>query len=525
MDLSKLVIEPQLRNGWEAIDLGVVLGRRWWLPLMTVWLVPSLTVYLLLSLLFTDIPWLAIAVVWWLMPLWERLPLMLMSRALFEEPMAIGATLRRCGSIFKTDWFASLTWRRFSLTRSFDLPVTVLEGLQGDMRTRRLKVLHHRTSSAAGWLTACCVLVQVLWAWGFWSIVSMMIPDEFQFDWFSFLFGVEELNWSQYCSATIYFALLLVTPFYIAAGFSLYISRRVELEGWDIEIRFRHLVEQVQRQNRGGVINKVAQWLAPLFVLGLVFGDGAPAQAQVQQEPPFVQEYYDAVADSSEAAEAKNQIIDILSGDDFHQTQTDSGWRLKPREKEIDENTLDQLSTLDRVITRIAELFEILVWLSLIALALLLLFKYRAKLLSLIGRFEAPTPTPKAPEVLFGLDVREESLPDDVPKQVLRLWYEGAQRDAVGLLYRATLSALIHDYTFEFYDGYTEQECIIVVRHGNDEALTDYVSRLTTLWQLLAYAHRLPQTDDIEQLCRRWPEFFKQKSSISRAKENSGDAA
>ena len=30
-----------------------------------------------------------------------------------------------------------------------------------------------------------------------------------------------------------------VAPFYCAGGFMLYISRRIELEGWDIEICFR----------------------------------------------------------------------------------------------------------------------------------------------------------------------------------------------------------------------------------------------------------------------------------------------
>lgn len=530
MDLSKLVIEPRVRNGWEAIELGVILARRWWLPLLTVWLVPSLVLYLLLSFLFSDITWLAIVVVWWLLPLWERLPLVLMSRALFEEPIAIGATLRRCLSIYKTDCIASLTWRRFSFTRSCDMPVTVLEGLRGDARARRLKVLHHRTSNAAGWLTCCCVLVEILWASGFWAIVSLLIPEELQFDWLGFLFGTQQLNWSHYCSATVYLALLLISPFYVAAGFSIYISRRIELEGWDIEIRFRHLVEKFQKQHHTRIANgKAAAWLLPLIVVGAMQICGPPAQAQTQEprEPPFVREYYGAVGESPVATEAKDKITDILSGEEFHHTQTDSGWRLKRRNEDnkLDDEQLNRLTSLDKLMTRIAEVFEVLVWISLAALVLFLLFKYRERLLSLIGRFETPAPQAKAPEILFGLDVREESLPDDVPTQVLQLWRDGAYREAVGLLYRATLSALIHEYAFSFYDGYTEQECIIVVRNGNDEALTDYVARLTKVWQMLAYAHHVPQTDDIEQLCQRWPDYFKQTASSDRADEESGRAA
>ncbi len=36
-------------------------------------------------------------------------------------------------------------------------------------------------------------------------------------------------------------ALSLIEPLYLASGFTLYLNRRTELEGWDIEIVFRQL--------------------------------------------------------------------------------------------------------------------------------------------------------------------------------------------------------------------------------------------------------------------------------------------
>jgi hypothetical protein len=36
-------------------------------------------------------------------------------------------------------------------------------------------------------------------------------------------------------------ALSLIEPLYVASGFTLYLNRRTELEGWDIEIAFRQL--------------------------------------------------------------------------------------------------------------------------------------------------------------------------------------------------------------------------------------------------------------------------------------------
>ena len=47
----------------------------------------------------------------------------------------------------------------------------------------------------------------------------------------------------------VLFVLSAVAPFYVAGGFMLYISRRIELEGWDIEICFREWLLQSQDQD------------------------------------------------------------------------------------------------------------------------------------------------------------------------------------------------------------------------------------------------------------------------------------
>ena len=36
-------------------------------------------------------------------------------------------------------------------------------------------------------------------------------------------------------------AVLFVEPFYVAAGFGMYLNRRAELEAWDIEQEFRRV--------------------------------------------------------------------------------------------------------------------------------------------------------------------------------------------------------------------------------------------------------------------------------------------
>ncbi|MBS7676268.1 hypothetical protein KIN13_23030, partial [Vibrio cholerae] len=88
---------------------------------------------------------------WWLKPAFDRLPLYILSKALFGEPPSLKQAVRQWPHLLKGQLFASLTWRRLSMSRSFTLPVSQLEGLDGDARQRRLGVLLQRNAGAARW--------------------------------------------------------------------------------------------------------------------------------------------------------------------------------------------------------------------------------------------------------------------------------------------------------------------------------------------------------------------------------------
>ena len=109
-----------------------------------------------------------------------------------------------------------------------------------------------------------------------------------------------------------------------------------------------------------------------------------------------------------------------------------------------------------------------------------------------------------APVILFGLDVTPESLPTDVPAQVMRLWEAGATRDALSLLYRASLSRLIDRYQVAFHASHTEVECASLVRAHGIESLSEFFWELTQVWRRLAYGHRLPAGDTVRALCDDW---------------------
>ncbi len=88
----------------------------------------------------------------------------------------------------------------------------------------------------------------------------------------------------------------------------------------------------------------------------------------------------------------------------------------------------------------------------------------------------------------------------------MRLWGEGAYREALGLLYRAALSRLIDKHDLRFRASHTEAECAALVQARGIESLSLYFASLTDVWRRLAYGHRLPEAETVRGLCDGWRE-------------------
>src|SRR5690606_1311595 len=131
MRLTDASVAIRPRNPWEAIDLGVLLAQEHRSLLMASWAIVTLPVFALLSLVFWDYPTLAIVVFWWLKPVFEPLPLLILSQALFGPAPTLKGALKAWLRLLKPQLLANITWRRLSLARSFTLPVQQLENLSG----------------------------------------------------------------------------------------------------------------------------------------------------------------------------------------------------------------------------------------------------------------------------------------------------------------------------------------------------------------------------------------------------------
>ena len=249
MRLSDATVVIRPRTTWEAMDLGVLMSQQHRRLLMTSWAVITLPVFALLSLLLWDSPSLAMFLFWWLKPAFDRLPLYILSKALFGETPTLKQALRQWPALLKPQLLASLTWRRLSLSRSFLMPVVQLEGLDGEAREQRLRVLLQRNRGAAQWLTVIGVHLEIALWFGLMALFYLLVPQQVELQWnWQTLIAVAEHDWLwlEHLINLLYPLLLIVwEPVYVACGFSLYLNRRTILEAWDIELVFRRLRQRL----------------------------------------------------------------------------------------------------------------------------------------------------------------------------------------------------------------------------------------------------------------------------------------
>ena len=76
------------------------------------------------------VPWMALAM-WWLKPVFDRIPLFVLSRAVFGEATHWGDLWRARRQVLGGQLLRTLAWRRFSPWRAYTQPIEQLEGQRG----------------------------------------------------------------------------------------------------------------------------------------------------------------------------------------------------------------------------------------------------------------------------------------------------------------------------------------------------------------------------------------------------------
>lgn len=108
------------------------------------------------------------------------------------------------------------------------------------------------------------------------------------------------------------------------------------------------------------------------------------------------------------------------------------------------------------------------------------------------------------PSHVRDLDIRPESLPDRIGAAAAALWQRGEHRAALSLLYRGTLSRLVHVHAVPIRAASTEGESLALARTRLRPGPADFVTRLIGAWQLAVYGARLPDTPVVLALCNEF---------------------
>ncbi|MET0066253.1 MAG: DUF4129 domain-containing protein [Candidatus Thiodiazotropha sp.] len=533
MELDRIAIKLRPRNSWEGIDLGFAMAQRWFRPLWLLWLGSALPVMLVLTLLPLPL-WLSGLLLWWLKPVYEPPLLHWLSRRVFSEELSLKTVFRSWRRIVLPQLFAALTWRRFMGSRSFFMPVVVLEGVRGKRRAERIRVLG-RSTQAGFWLTLVGIHIETILQIGLLVLIFSLIPEDLLWtDWNTYLFEPDPATeWLQHLVATL--VMSVFAPFYVAGGFALYLTRRSQLEAWDLELGLRRMAG---RQRSSGLATLagivVAAWLSMGTVPGNVQAGTDPASArddtpQTQQASsrsdanrsggseckPRV-EYVPVVESAGRMpgyglqtdAQAVRETVDaVLAEPVFGRRETVYYWEPKQTDEEEDEEEV--VEPIDSAWIRIAaQVVELLMWLGLGGLVAYLVHWLVNNRGWLRGGVHRGRPVRPLPTQLAGLDLRQESLPDDPAEAARRLLEQGDHRAALGLLYRATLSRLVHRHQLEIHEGDTEGSCLARARRLSKPGLLDYFTDLTGHWQRLAYAHQPPDPAIAAALCDTWQRQF-----------------
>ncbi|WP_025112759.1 DUF4129 domain-containing protein [Pseudomonas sp. H1h] len=509
MRLSDASVAIRPRSTWEAMDLGVLMSQQHRRLLMTSWAIVTLPLFALLTLLLWDSPSLAVFIFWWLKPACERLPLYILSKALFGETPTLKQALREFPRLLKPQLLASLTWRRLSLSRSFLLPVLQLEGLDGTARQQRLQVLLQRNAGAAQWLTIIGVhLETALWI-GLMVLFYMLLPQQIEtdWDWQSLILDADShWRWLEHLTNAFYALVLVIwEPVYVACGFSLYLNRRTTLEAWDIELVFRRLRQRLNSSVLGWLLAVCLLLPAVPPVWAATDPASAPQAPRLLHQPLTSQASHDSIKALLEQPPFKNKetVTRYRFGDDPATPAEVTPGEAPPWLKTL-------LGWLDgQRFNALATLIEVLLWAALIAAVGWLIWRYREFLRTFVSRrTKLPARSkPPAPQQPFGLDLNPQSLPDDIAASAERLWQD-QPRAALGLLYRGLLSRLLHDFDLTLKPADTEHQVLQRVEQLQRPELLTFSRTLTLHWQNMAYGHRVPAVHLQQELCDGWRALF-----------------
>jgi len=275
MRLEDMTVALRPRLPWEAVDLGCAMVRRDFARISALWAATVLPVWALICVLLWNSPGWAGFLIWWLKPLYDRVPLYFLSRVAFGSRPSVGACLKVWPKLWFTNFLGPLLWRRFSFIRSFAMPVYMLEGLRGSAVRKRVSTLAIDAWSSAAFTSYAFLKLETVLTLALVFTTADLLPEEWSIDWSAFFTapeasGIDKPYIVWWGNACYMIAMSLMEPFYVGAGFGLYLNCRTRIEGWDVELAFRRLAARLKPAATAAV-------MLMLFMIGAPKAEAAEA--------------------------------------------------------------------------------------------------------------------------------------------------------------------------------------------------------------------------------------------------------
>jgi hypothetical protein len=281
----------------------------------------------------------------------------------------------------------------------------------------------------------------------------------------------------------------VIAPFYVAAGFALYLARRTELEAWDLELQFRRFAGLRQRRSIGASGTSAVT----LAIVAIAIGFAFPSPVCALTLSP---------------REAREEIAAILTAEDFGRTREVSTWSYvgdgagREEASELPTWLVDALQALGRGAELGAVVLKWLLYLSAGVLIIALLQRIirapprlrRGTRGSPAGAWGLPATAPR----------RTMDLPTDVVPAVRTRLAAGDTRGALALLYAASIALIERRCALEIPASATETEYLAMVLARRPPQEGALMRRVVGLWQRQAYAHREPVPAELEALLADW---------------------
>jgi len=497
--IDALTVTLRPRTSWEAIELGMALTRRYAKVIWASWLAFTFPVLLLAHGVGWALHrwWIAGLLMWWLKPLFDRVPLYVLSRATFGDIPSLRQTLlaqRR----WSGRWMWSyLTVRRLGPVRALYLPVDLLEGSTAERARLRRQEVGSSIYGISFLMTLMCCLFSVVLQVGLVGAALLFIPNVYVSEVFQHASAVLKASpwWLLIIiiNVTYWLVMSLIEPFYVGAGFGLYINRRTQLEAWDIELVFRRLRTR---------LTQAASLLICLLTLALAIAPtSARAYAKTQStttEPTDMQQIFGE--QKADGAAFQRAAEHAYADPTLNPKQKIVSW--KPRhpapEKEA-EMPPYQGPDLSGLGSLVAVTGKLLLW-GLLA-ALVIALALTAKRWLPWFRDGLPREAARENEAVLRSEAPEIApLPDNVPVAIRRMWYGGRRREALALFYRATVDTMVAQTHVMLVPGATEAECLRASRKLAVSEDRDAFARVVRMWQYAAYAQTFPSTEAFESL-------------------------